>query len=181
MLAHSFYPVYGGDVHFDEEESWVGESHQRGTHLKYVAAHEIGHALGLPHINRPGALMAPTINTQNNVLVALSPSDVEAIQKLYGKKSAPASTPSPRTPSPAPPTLCDEADLKAVVSDPERPVFVKAGGVWRQGEAERLDSRDVWPGLARTPDTGFIWNRALTYVFVGKIDRTSPHLVTVVS
>ena len=50
VLAHSYYPIYGGDVHFDVDERWVTRSHLPGTHLMHVAAHEFGHALGLPHI-----------------------------------------------------------------------------------------------------------------------------------
>ena len=52
VLAHTFYPLHGGDVHFDEEEDWVQAQGfwSRGTHFGLVAAHEIGHALGLGHI-----------------------------------------------------------------------------------------------------------------------------------
>ena len=52
VLAHTFYPLHGGDVHFDGEEDWVVRPGQgrRGAHLRLVAAHEFGHSLGLPHI-----------------------------------------------------------------------------------------------------------------------------------
>ena len=50
VLAHSYYPIYGGDVHFDADERWVIRSDFVGTHLMHVAAHEFGHALGLPHV-----------------------------------------------------------------------------------------------------------------------------------
>ena len=52
VLAHTFYPLHGGDVHFDEDEDWVQKQSfwSRGTHFGLVAAHEIGHALGLEHI-----------------------------------------------------------------------------------------------------------------------------------
>ena len=51
-MAHTFYPLHGGDVHFDEEEDWVQAQGvwSRGTHFGLVAAHEIGHSLGLEHI-----------------------------------------------------------------------------------------------------------------------------------
>ena len=50
MLTHSYSPVFGGDVHFDADERWVSHSDFIGTHLMRVAAHALGHALGLSHI-----------------------------------------------------------------------------------------------------------------------------------
>ena len=26
ILAHAFFPVYGGDVHFDDDEDWTGRT-----------------------------------------------------------------------------------------------------------------------------------------------------------
>ena len=51
VLAHTYYPLHGGDVHMDNEEDWVVQPSfwSGGTHLRLVSAHEIGHALGLPH------------------------------------------------------------------------------------------------------------------------------------
>ena len=44
-MAHAFFPLFGGDIHFDSEENWtVGTS--RGVSLAQSAAHEIGHSLG---------------------------------------------------------------------------------------------------------------------------------------
>lgn len=57
-LAHAYFPVYGGDAHFDDSEQWtIGSS--RGTNLFQVAAHEFGHSLGLSHSDVRSALMAP--------------------------------------------------------------------------------------------------------------------------
>lgn len=57
-LAHAYFPVYGGDAHFDDAEQWtIGSS--RGTNLFQVAAHEFGHSLGLSHSDVRSALMAP--------------------------------------------------------------------------------------------------------------------------
>ena len=58
MLAHAYFPIYGGDAHFDDSEVWtIGTP--AGTNLFQVAAHEFGHSLGLGHSDIRQALMAP--------------------------------------------------------------------------------------------------------------------------
>ncbi|KAL3207641.1 hypothetical protein MRX96_010113 [Rhipicephalus microplus] len=47
-LAHAFFPRYGGDAHFDDEEKWTIDEYT-GVNLFQVAAHEFGHSLGLSH------------------------------------------------------------------------------------------------------------------------------------
>ena len=47
-LAHAFFPQYGGDAHFDDQEYWTIDSFT-GTNLYQTAAHEFGHSLGLSH------------------------------------------------------------------------------------------------------------------------------------
>lgn len=67
---------------FDLAENWIlPDSKELGITLRSVAAHEIGHLLGLSHTNDPNALMYPYINN------ALKPraDDIQNIQKLYGK------------------------------------------------------------------------------------------------
>ena len=53
---HSF-PIYGGVVHFDDEEDWTVNSY-RGTSLLMTATHKLGHSLGLSHSYIRHSLMA---------------------------------------------------------------------------------------------------------------------------
>uniref|UniRef100_A0A673MRS5 interstitial collagenase n=1 Tax=Sinocyclocheilus rhinocerous TaxID=307959 RepID=A0A673MRS5_9TELE len=84
-LAHAFAPGSGngGDVHFDDDESFTFRS-SRGHVLFLVAAHEFGHSLGLSHSNVPGALMFPTYTFTDPDRSPLSSDDIEGIQSLYG-------------------------------------------------------------------------------------------------
>merc|ERR1719153_1536927 len=83
-LAHAFFPIYGGDVHFDADEQWTVRS-WRGTSLLQTAAHEFGHSLGLSHSDQPAALMAPFYRGDQG-RVALDQDDITAVQALYGEK-----------------------------------------------------------------------------------------------
>ncbi|NXV77460.1 MMP13 Collagenase, partial [Atlantisia rogersi] len=84
LLAHAFPPGpdYGGDAHFDDDESWSDDS--RGYNLFLVAAHEFGHSLGLEHSRDPGALMFPIYTYTGKTGFVLPDDDVQGIQELYG-------------------------------------------------------------------------------------------------
>ena len=60
MLAHAFFPE-NGRLHFDDDEKFTEEGSIWGAKsLIHVAAHEIGHILGLRHSDVKGSVMWPT-------------------------------------------------------------------------------------------------------------------------
>ena len=101
VLAHTFYPAppnpepLAGDLHFDEAESWrIGND----VDLYSVALHELGHALGLAHSDKPGAVMYPYYRRAT----VLTDEDIAAIRTLYADRiEEPAAIPP--APAPAPP------------------------------------------------------------------------------
>ena len=93
-LAHAFAPqslFYAGDIHFDDEETWVIRVNARNTKdLHQVALHEIGHALGLGHSSVYSSIMYPYYKAGQEL--NLHQDDIEGIQSLYGKKEVQATT-----------------------------------------------------------------------------------------
>ena len=103
VLAHTFYPSppnaepLAGDMHLDADENW----HAGGGNVDLftVALHEAGHALGLGHSDRPGAVMYPYYRLASG----LTDDDIAGIRDLYGNNSSvPAPPPVPPAPAPGP-------------------------------------------------------------------------------
>ena len=84
VLAHASFPnpyrAVQVRLHFDDQEFWV-DSTSRDVDLLTVAAHEIGHALGLGHSRDPAALMYPQYLGPHR---RLGQGDVAGVQALYG-------------------------------------------------------------------------------------------------
>uniref|UniRef100_A0A672IWB2 Collagenase 3 n=1 Tax=Salarias fasciatus TaxID=181472 RepID=A0A672IWB2_SALFA len=87
VLAHAFQPGegIGGDVHFDDDETWTAA--KQGYNLFAVAAHELGHSLGLTHSQDPSSIMYPTYRHHSSTQYSLSADDEQGIQTLYGEYS----------------------------------------------------------------------------------------------
>jgi matrixin/Big-like domain-containing protein len=126
-LAHTFYPAdvnpepIAGDLHFDNAENW-----QSGVNPDFYAVvlHELGHALGLGHMNNPNAVMYPYYRKFDG-LQAL---DIEAIRQLYAARAATVTEPAPPTPSapsnpPAPSTPSNPPNAPANVQDKSAPTL----------------------------------------------------------
>lgn len=79
VLAHAYFPEFGGDLHFDESERWTNS--EQGTNLFAVSLHEIGHVLGLEHSEKPDAIMAPVYKYTPNM--KLTPDDIIGVHAIY--------------------------------------------------------------------------------------------------
>ncbi len=111
VLAHTFYPAppnpepIAGDLHLDAEESWrIGND----VDVYSVVLHELGHALGLGHSDKPGAVMY----AYYRLSTTLTDEDIGAIRQLYASRESnpspppgpPVTPPTPAPPPAAPPT-----------------------------------------------------------------------------
>lgn len=91
ILAHNLggpppnaFGNYAGDIHFDDSETWTLNTRSNSVQpidLVTVAAHEIGHALGLDHTQISGSLMLPNYTGSHRFL---GQDDIAGIKSIYG-------------------------------------------------------------------------------------------------
>ena len=126
VLAHTFYPVpinaepIAGDMHFDNDDGWkIGAD----VDVFSIALHETGHALGLGHSDKPGAVMYPYYHKTN----ALTQEDIDAVLRLYAAQDGKPNT-DPGTPNPKPGTPSDTpaSPLTLTVQIPATPTIASS-------------------------------------------------------
>lgn len=91
--------TWSGDIILNDAAPSVGQADT----LFPVLLHEIGHVLGLDHSDDPASVMFPQLNSRT----ALAPSDIAAVQALYGPRpedpyEGPAWNNTPQTATPMP-------------------------------------------------------------------------------
>ncbi|KAL5286123.1 Mmp1 family protein [Megaselia abdita] len=178
-LAHAYFPVYGGDAHFDDAEYWTINS-PRGTNLFQVAAHEFGHSLGLSHSDVRSALMAPFYRGYDPVL-HLDADDVLAIQALYGKKTNGAAVPTAKpsyrpTSKPSRPVdndLCKDSKIDSIFNTADGQTYAFKGNKYYKltensvAEGYPKTISEGWVGLPGNIDAAFTYKNGKTYFFKG--------------
>lgn len=169
VLAHAFPPGEGrgGDVHFDDDEKWTSES-KDGTNLLTVAAHEVGHSLGIAHSQVRGALMYPFYQGYNANEKLLTQDDINAIITLYGQKDSVVTSRPTRPPVTAPgggmvpPTKATDLDacsnLNAVAVIRGEMFAFKGQRFWRMNPrglmtAYPVKIKDFWLGFPTNVDS----------------------------
>jgi hypothetical protein len=120
VLAHASFPnPYDNSqviLHFDDEERWV-DSETRNVDLLTVAAHEIGHTLGLAHSSDPSALMFAAYSGPHRFL---GEDDIAGIQAVYGVASAPEPAPeAPPQDATPPPAEGQDSDADGIADQDE--------------------------------------------------------------
>ncbi|XP_069809377.1 matrix metalloproteinase-21-like [Dendropsophus ebraccatus] len=166
QFAHAWYL---GDIHFDDDEHFVGPSSEQGISLLKVAVHEIGHALGLPHINRIGSVMQPNYIPQGKHF-ELDWEDRKTVQKKYGACDGSFST------------IFDwvrkERNVRGEVFYRFNTYFFKTGWYWmyenksnRTRFGDPLPIKTGWKGLPENNIDAYVhvwtWNMDAQYFFKG--------------
>ncbi len=119
VLAHASFPNPYDErqviLHFDDDERWV-DSETQNVDLLTVAAHEIGHTLGLGHSNDPNALMYAAYSGPHRFL---DNDDIAGVEDLYGVARAPQPAPDVPGSEAPPPTTGEDQDGDGISNEEE--------------------------------------------------------------
>lgn len=150
-----------------------------GTNLFQVAAHELGHSLGLGHSSVRESLMAPFYQRYKPNF-KLHKDDVLGVQALYGKRTSqqttvanPASTESTLEPdnSGDAPDLCQDGKIDAVTRIADGSTYVFKGNHYWKVETNGLADgyprkiSEDWGGLPGDLDAALTWADGKTFFF----------------
>ena len=184
VLAHAFYPRYGGDAHFDDDEPW-SVTPNRGNQVLNTLTHEFGHSLGLSHSRVKGSIMAPFYKGWD-VNLRLAEDDKKGIRALYGPPQGgnpfptdrperfPTRTTTFRSVGGVPNPLCGSM-IDAAIQTSDRESYVFSGDSYWKLDSDRIASgypRKIsqdWPGLPNNIDAAVTWRgKGVTYFFKGE-------------
>jgi len=199
-LAHAYFPVYGGDAHFDNSEDWTIGSH-KGTNLLQTAAHEFGHSLGLSHSDQYSSLMAPFYRGYET-MVRLDTDDVTAVQALYGRKDTKKTSAVQESLIPVTrmgsgevevEDICTNSTIDSIITTEDGSTYTFKGDYyWKLTEDSVAagyprNITEFWSGLPGQIDASFTWNNGKSYFFKGnkywrftngKRDKDYPKLIS---
>ncbi|KAI3850999.1 hypothetical protein MKX03_014424 [Papaver bracteatum] len=82
VVAYAFAPN-DGRFYYDADDKWSTSPGSDTMDLESVAAHEIGHMLGLEHIFKPNAVMYPVFSP-GTTKRQVQKDDVKALRAIYG-------------------------------------------------------------------------------------------------
>ncbi|XP_052216303.1 matrix metalloproteinase-16-like isoform X2 [Dreissena polymorpha] len=176
-LAHAYFPQYGSDAHFDEDENWTVNIAD-GVNLYQVAAHEFGHSLGLAHSDVRTALMAPFYRGFD-LNFKLDRDDIMAAQELYGSKENVDTTThahenwSPRETLVHILDICRNASIDAITRTDDGVTYVFKGEYYYRLNHQGIDSgypRMIewdWGTVKGPIDAALTWPNGWTFIFKG--------------
>lgn len=74
-----------GDVFLDNSDPWAIIGTASEPDVLGILAHELGHSIGVDHINLPGSVMySPALRRMGPGTGTLTPGDIAAVREIYG-------------------------------------------------------------------------------------------------